>query len=306
MFLVDGVPSTAVLTNAAVDFFLAATECRVISSIVSKVEHSTPVEVYWVRRANAGDEQMCIDTLTLSRQPLPPDCAEKPLATLATADVHEVDRHLTRLGTDVEKRSGSPYDNIVTSADESKPQYGFLAQPYSAQGLYIEPSHTDALRSEMQQDEPFLPTFSTILRQPNVTGQSAKSPLASVGSIFQRGSPEAPPPVYAAAKDMPSAQLQNIPYGQDDEVDALAALLKDVDPHVMENAAHRQQIMSQLENYASSGSGPTKPDLSPKAFVRPVQTTVARAARMGWQCEKCTYYNENISRVCEMCQSEKI
>jgi len=299
LFLVDGVASAAALTNAAVDFFLAATECRVISSIVSKVEHSTPVEVYWVRRANAGDEQMCIDTLTLSRQPLPPDSTDK----LPTADAREVDRHLSRFGTDAERRGGSPYDNVLSSAGESRPQYGFLAQPYPTQSFYIQPSHTDGLQSQALQAEPLPPTFSTILRQPNVTGQAVRSPIANVGSTFPRGSPEAPPPVYAAAKDMPSAQLQNISY--DDEVDALAALLKNVDPHMMENAAHRQQIMSQLENYQSSGSGSTKPDLSPE-FSRPLQTSQASSARVGWQCEKCTYYNENASRVCDMCQSEKI
>jgi len=295
---VDGVPSTAVLTNAAADFFLAATECRVISSIVSKVEHSTPVEVYWVRRANAGDEQMCIDTLTLARRPLPPDCSDKAL----TSDVHEVGRHSTRFSNDMEKRGDSPYDNIMSAADESKPQYGFLAQPFPTS---IQPSRSDGLQLEAQA-QPFLTTFSATSRQPNVTGQTVKSPLADVGSIFQRGSPEAPPPVYAAAKNMPTAQLHNISYGQDDEVDALAALLKNIDPHVMENAAHRQQIMSQLENYSSSASGLAKPELSPKVPIRPMQATLANAARKGWQCEKCTYYNEHAGHLCDMCQSEKI
>lgn len=299
MFLVDGVPSTAVLTNAAVDFFLAATECRVISSIVSKVEHSTPVEVYWVRRANAGDEQMCIDTLTLSRQPLPPDYCDRPLPN----DVREVDRHSTRFSADVEKRGDSPYDNILSAADESKPQYGFLAQSYPT---HIQPLRSDGLLSESQQAGSFLPPFSATLRQPNVSGQTVKSPLADVGSIFQRASPEAPPPVYAAAKDMPTAQLQNISYSQDDKVDELAALLKNVDPRVMENPAHRQQIMSQLESYSSSASGLARPDLSPNVLSRPVQSTVANAARMGWQCEKCTYYNENTSHICDMCQCAKI
>lgn len=287
------------LTNAAVDFFLAATECRVIASIVSKVEHSTPVEVYWVRRANVGDEQMCIDTLTLSRRPLPPDCSDKP----PTTDVH--DKHSTRFGTGVEKRGNSPYDNILSTTDELQPHYGFLTQPYSIQSSYIQPSRADGLQSVTQQAEPFLPSLTTTLRQPNVMGQAVKSPIANVGSIFQHGSPEAPPPVYAAAKDMPSAQLRNISYGQDDEVDALAALLKTVDPHVMENAAHRQQIMSKLENYSSPGFFPTKPDLSPEFFGRPMQTNLASAARTGWQCEKCTYYNENTCRVCDMCQNEK-
>jgi len=298
LFLVDGVSSTAVLTNAAVDFFLAATECRVISSIVSKVEHSTPVEVYWVRRANAGDEQMCIDTLTLSRRPLPPDCSDKP----PTTDVCDLDKRLTGSSTDVEKRGDSPYDNVLSTADESKAQYGFLAQPYPT---HIQPSRADGLQSEVQQSDPFLPTYSATLRQLNVTGQAIRSPIANVGSMFPRGSPEAPPPVYAAAKDMPSAQLQNISYGQTDEVDALAALLKNVDPQAMENAAHRQQIMTQLENYSTSGSSPTKLDLSPKVFSRPVQSPRASSSRMGWQCEKCTYYNENASHVCDMCQSEK-
>ena len=295
LFLVSGVPSRDILTDAAVNFFLAATECRVISSIVSKVEHSTPVEVYWIRRANVGDVQVCVDTLTLSRRPLPLD-SEQP----STVESGDVDKHV--------KRGDSPYDNVVSTADDSLPQYGFLAQLYPPQSSNVLPPHTEALRAEAQLHKPFTPAFSAFRPQPNVTGQAAKSPLSNVGTIFQSRSPEAPPPVYSAAKDMPSAQLQNISCSQRDEVDALADILKNVDPRVMEDATHRQQIMSQLENYSSSSSGSGNTDLSPKFVGRHVPTNLADTGSvgMGWQCQLCTYSNENNSRVCEMCRSEKM
>jgi len=294
--LVRGVPPRAVLTDAAVDFFLAATECRVIVSIVSKVEHSSPVEVYWMRRANAGDEQMCVDTITLSRRPLPPD-VEKP----STLQGGEVDRHFSDFNPSVEKRGDSPYDNVSSTANNAKPQYGFLAQPYSAQSLQTLPSHTKAFQAETHLPKPML----SPVKQHNVTGQVVKSPVTNVGSVFQRGQPEALPPVYAAARGMPSAQPQDISYGQNQEVDELAALLKNVDPHVMENAAHRQQIMSKLENYSSSGSGSGMADSSPKVVRRHVQKAVADPARAGWHCRLCTYYNENANILCDMCQREK-
>ena len=300
MFLVNGVPPQAVLTDAAVDFFLAATECRVISSVVSKVEHSTPVEVYWMRRANVGDDQVCVDTLTLSRRPLPLD-SEKPL----TAESSDVDKPLKKLNTDAGKRSDSPYDNVMSMADDSKAEYGFLAQPALPNVL---PSHTEGLQAEAKLPQPFVPTFSAFRQQPNLTGQVAKSPLSSAATVFQRRSPEPPPPVYAAAKDMPSARVQNISYGHFDDVDALADILRNVDPHVMEDAAHRQQIMSQLETYSSSSSGSAKADVLPKFVSRHSHTTAADTGSVtaGWQCQQCTYYNDNTTRLCEMCNNEKI
>ena len=218
LFLVNGVPSEAVLTDAAVGFFLAATECRVIASVVSKVEHSTPVEVYWMRRANIGDERVCIDTLTLSRRPLPLE-SENPLAIESS----EADRHSKKFMADVGKRGDSPYDNLMLTGEDLKPEYGYLAQPFPTQSSTV---HTD-----VQLSEPYLPAFR---QQPTPTGQAMKLPSPNARSVFQSRLPEAPPPVYSEAKDMPSAQLQNISYGQNDEVDALAALLKSVDPHVMD------------------------------------------------------------------------
>ena len=290
----------AVLTDAAIDFFLAATECRIISSVISQVEHATPVEVYWMRRANIGDEQVCVDALTLSRRPLPLD-SEKP----PSYEIAEVDKHARKFNADVEKRGGSPYDNV---ADDSKPQYGILMHTSSAHGSDVLPSHTGSLPAEAKLPKPFVPTFPTF-RQPSDVTRQVKSPLSNVGTTFQRRSPEAPPPVYAAAKDMPSAgsaQLQNILHRQDDEVDALAALLKNVDPHVMENAAHRQQIMSQLENYSSSSSsGSGMAELPPKFVGRRMQTNAADDVRTGWQCQHCTYYNENSTALCEICNNKK-
>jgi len=303
LFLVKGVPSQAVLTDAAIDFFLAATECRVISSIVSKLEHSTPVEVYWMRRANIGDEQDCIDTLTLSRRPLPLH-SEMPLNVEST-DVH---KHLVKFNADVEKRSNSPYDNLMPTADDSKPLYGFLAHPSTAQSSNILPLHTEGQQAEAQLPGPFVADISAFRQQPNIMRHMAKSPVSNVGTVFQRRSPEAPPPVYSAAKNMPSAQLQNISYGRCDEVDALAAILKDVDPRVMESAAHRQQIMSQLENYSTSCSGPTNADLPPEFVSRHTHTGAAdtSSAERGWQCPKCTYYNENTALNCAMCDNDKV
>jgi len=296
LFLVNGVPSQAVLTEAAVDFFLAAMECRIISSIVSKVEHSTPVEVYWLRRANIGDEQVCVDTLTLSRRPLPLD-TEKPL----TFETTDVEKRTKKFDSEVVKRGDSPYDNIQSAADYSKPQYGVLMQSSSN----ISSSHTEGFPAEARLPEPIVPTVSGFRQPLNITGQALRSPLSSVGTTFQRKSPEAPPPVYAAAKNMPSAKLQNISYGHNDEVDALEALLKNVDPHVMENATHRQQIMSQLENYSSSGAGLAKAELPPKLVGRRAHASPADTVRKGWQCPQCTFYNENSTLLCEMCNSEK-
>lgn len=300
LFLLNGVPSQAVLTRAAVDFFLAATECRVISSVVSKVEHSTPVEVYWMRRANVGDDQLCIDTLTLSRRPLPLD-SEKPL----TGENSDVDRQLKKFNTDAGKRGDSPYDNIMSSADDLKPEYGFLAQPSVSNIL---PSHTEGLQAEAILPQPLVPTFSAFRQQPNLTGQAVKSPSSNAATVFQRRSPEPLPPVYAAAKDMPSARVQNISYGHYDDVDALADILRNVDPHVMEDAAHRQQIMSQLETYSPSSSGSAKADVLPKFVSRHTHTTTTDTGSIaaGWQCHQCTYYNDNATLFCEMCNNKKV
>lgn len=299
LFLVRGVPSQALLTDAAIDFFLAATECRIISSIVSNVEYSTPVEVYWMRRANAGDEQVCIDTLTLSRRPLPLD-SEKPIET------GEIDKQVTKYNVDVQKRGDSPYDNVLLTGDESKPQYGFLTHPLHAQSSNVLPLRMEGVRADAERPKPFLPTVPSTQRQPDAMGQVVKNSLSNVGCTFQHRSPEAPPPVYAAAMHMPSAQLQNISYGHDDNVDALAEILKNVDPHVMENAAHRQQIMTQLESYSSSSSsGSGKADSSPKFVGGRQHANVDTAATTGWQCPQCTYYNENASLFCDMCHNEK-
>jgi len=293
----------AVLTDAAIDFFLAATECRVISSVICQVEHATPVEVYWMRRANIGDEQVCVDALTLSRRPLPLDNEKLP-----SYDSAEVDKHVKKFNADLEKRDGSPYDNVLSTADDSKPQYGILMHTSSAHSSNVLPSHMGSLPAEAHLPKPFVPTFPAF-RQPSDVMRQVKSPLSNVGTTFQHRSSEAPPPVYAAAKDMPSAgsaQLQNILHRHDDEVDALAALLKNVDPHVMENATHRQQIMSQLENYSSSSSGSGKVELSPKFVSRRMQTnSAADTVRTGWQCQQCTYYNENSTFLCEMCSNKK-
>jgi len=301
LFLIKGVPSQEILIDAAVNFFLAATECRVIASVVSKVEHSTPIEVYWMRRANVGDEQVCIDTLTLSRRPLPPD-SEKPL-TFETVDVEP---QVKKFNTEAKKRAGSPYDNVQSAADYSKPQYGILMQPSSTQSSSILRSPLEGISTEAQLPDPFVPAFSAFRQLPNVAGQVAKSsPGTNVGATFQ---PETPPPVYAAARHMPSARLQNVAYGPDDEVDALAALLKDIDPQLMENAVHRQQIMSQLENYPSADhTSSLKTDLPPRHVGRHVRhaSPAADTVRTGWQCLHCTYYNDNSAHLCEMCNHEK-
>jgi len=250
-----------------------------------------------MRRANIGDEQVCVDALTLSRRPLPLDTDKPP-----TFDSTEIDKHAKKFNTNAEKRGDSPYDNVFTAVDDLKPQYGSLVQPSSAQSSSIHHSHTEAIPTATQLSNPFVSAF----KQPaTVTGQVVKSPHSNVGTILQSRSPEAPPPVYAAAKDMPSAQPRNISYGRDDEVDALAALLKNVDPHVMENEMHRQQIMSQLESYSSTGSGSGKTELPPKIPSRHVHTSPTVPVRTGWQCRQCTFYNENSEHQCEMCNSEK-
>ena len=256
-----------------------------------------------MRRANVGDEQVCVDTLTLSRRPLPPD-SEKPL----NVEIGDVDRHLKKLNADVHKRAGSPYDNLLSTGDDLPPQYGFLAQPSSAQGSDILPSYTEGLLVETQLPEPFVSEFNTFRQQPRVPRQVVKSPLSNVAAVLQHRSPEPAPPIYSEAKDMPSAQLQNISYSHYDDVDALAAILKNVDPHAMENAAHRRQIMSQLENYPSSSSGAETADLSSKFDGRRVQTNPADTGsdQTGWHCQKCTFYNEKTTMLCDMCQSKKV
>jgi len=285
LFLVHGVPVQTVLINAAVDFFLAATECRVLASVVARVEHSTPVEVYWMRRANSGDEQLCVETLTLARKPLPFD-TEKPAAELST----------DRADREKEKRGSSPYDNLLPADDSLKtPQYGFVAQPTRAQGSDVQLSHTEDFRTEAQAPELYLSAFSTF-RQPDVR------PAAT---IFRHESLEVPPPLYSAAKYMPSAQLQNVSYGQGDEVEELAAILRNVDPRAMEDAARRQQIMSRLESYSASSSSSGNADRSPKFVARHVHSRKTELARTGWHCQKCTYYNENSGLVCEMCTEKK-
>jgi len=303
----NGVPSHAVLTSAAVDFFLAATECRVISSVVSRVEHSTPVEVYWMRRANVGDEQMCVDTLTLSRRPLSLSADSEQPPTTDNSDGSK------QLNTDIGQRSDSPYDNLLSTFDDAKPGYGFLAQPPST-GIHA--LHTEGYRTEINLPEPLLPTFSALPLQPSAAGQAVKSPVSGAATVFQRRSPEHPPPIYSAAKDMPSAQLQSISYGHYDDVDSLASILRNVDPRAMEDATQRQQIMSQLQAYSStsSGLGTAKAEvpLLPTFVTQYTNTdTHATAADMGsvaggWHCQQCTYYNDKSTLVCDICHSGKI
>ena len=332
LFLVNGVPPRAVLIHAAVTFFLAATECRIIASVVSRVEHSTPVEVYWMRRANVGDEEMCVDTLTLSRRPLSLD-SERPSTFETAADV---DR---KFNTEVDKRGSSPYDNVEAAADHSRPQSGgTLVQPFTTQSPAIPPrSPAEGLPMEAQLPDPSVPAFSAFRQLRNVTGPvAAKSPLSNVGATVQHRAPEPPPPVYAEARHMPSAGLQNVhmpsaglqnvhmpsaglqnvhmpsaglqnvhmpsaglqnaSYSPDDEVDALASLLRDVDPRLMEDATRRQLILSQLDNYPPSSSSSSS-QLHRQQYADSVGTQ--------WQCQQCTYSNDSSTHLCQMCNADR-